>query len=631
MYRIGLINMPFAVTSLPSVALLQLKAVIADECGGKASADIHYLNYDVAIHLGQIYTDISCSLEANMCGAGDWFFKKEAFPEAQDDPERYLRRFFPQMDGRMGQRKQQLLKLRAEAGALLERLIDQHKLDSYDMVGFTSMFCQNVASIAMAKKLKQKKPGMAVVIGGANCESPMGEQLVRNVPEIDFIFSGPSLKSFPEFLKHKLAEDEEKCHAVKGVFSRQNVEREIPQQNTVGDEIEVGKYANFDYSEFLDLSEKTPGGKLKPTIMFETSRGCWWGQRAHCTFCGLNGTIMSYKAMPVERAIGQFHHLFRYSDRCKHFQATDNIMPKEYIREVFGRITPPDDISIFYEVKADLTKEDMAILAKARVTEIQPGIESLSTSTLKLMKKGTTAFQNIKFLKNCLTYHISPAWNLLIGFPGETAEVYRKYLNDLPLLAHVPPPSGVFPVRFDRYSPYFVKAKEYGLELRPHEFYSFVYPFSSESLGQMAYYFTDTNYSAQYLKDVAQWLGPLQEKMKAWRMRWAGARPRLELRKAQDLMIVSDSRFGERTAEFKISARNLLLLFMLDTPRTMDDTALRAEFTGEELEQGLMLLKQKRLVFEENGRYLNLVMIDEALAPKIEKSRATGQLAASIS
>jgi hypothetical protein len=152
-------------------------------------------------------------------------------------------------------------------------------------------------------------------------------------------------------------------------------------------------------------------------------------------------------------------------------------------------------------------------------------------------------------------------------------------VNDLPLLAHVPPPSGVFPVRFDRYSPYFVKAKEYGLELRPHEFYSFVYPFSRESLDQMAYYFTDTNYSAQYLKDVAQWLGPLREKVKSWHTRWAGTRPQLELRRAQELMIIGDSRFGERVAEFKISARNLLLLFMLETPRTPDDVSLRAEFT----------------------------------------------------
>jgi hypothetical protein len=29
---------------------------------------------------------------------------------------------------------------------------------------------------------------------------------------------------------------------------------------------------------------------------------------------------------------------------------------------------------------------------------------------------------------------IEPLWNLLIGFPGETEKVYRKSVDDLPLL-----------------------------------------------------------------------------------------------------------------------------------------------------------------------------------------------------
>ena len=50
----------------------------------------------------------------------------------------------------------------------------------------------------------------------------------------------------------------------------------------------------------------------------------------------------------------------------------------------------------------------------AMVLEVQPGIESLSTSTLKLMRKGTTAFQNIRFFflvpEDCCTEHQYPAF-----------------------------------------------------------------------------------------------------------------------------------------------------------------------------------------------------------------------------
>ena len=44
---------------------------------------------------------------------------------------------------------------------------------------------------------------------------------------------------------------------------------------------------------------------------------------------------------------------------------------------------------------------------------IQPGIESLSDHVLKLMRKGTTALQNIQLLKWCREYGVQPEWNLL--------------------------------------------------------------------------------------------------------------------------------------------------------------------------------------------------------------------------
>jgi magnesium-protoporphyrin IX monomethyl ester (oxidative) cyclase len=122
-------------------------------------------------------------------------------------------------------------------------------------------------------------------------------------------------------------------------------------------------------------------------------------------------------------------------------------------------------MAIFYEVKADLSESDLAVLADSGVKFVQPGIESLATSTLKLMKKGTTAFQNLRLLKLCSTYGIHPLWNLLVGFPGEGEDVYRRYVDLLPLIVHLQPPTGVYPVRFDRFSPYYNQRQSYGLDL----------------------------------------------------------------------------------------------------------------------------------------------------------------------
>ena len=59
------------------------------------------------------------------------------------------------------------------------------------------------------------------------------------------------------------------------------------------------------------------------------------------------------------------------------------------------------------------------------MTIVQAGIESLSTHTLKLMKKGSTALMNIQTLKWCREHGVLCDWNLIYGFPGEVPDDYR--------------------------------------------------------------------------------------------------------------------------------------------------------------------------------------------------------------
>ena len=240
---------------------------------------------------------------------------------------------------------------------------------------------------------------------------------------------------------------------------------------------------------------------------------------------------MKYRAMASDLAVEHLQTLFdRYGSRAVEFESVDNILPREYLREVLPRLTPPPHATLFYEVKADLKEHEMAILEQARVTRIQPGIEALSTSSLKLMRKGTTSFQNLRFLMHCQTYHVTPNWNLLIGFPNEPEAVYQKYYEDIPLLTHLYPPGGVFPVRFDRFSPYFKLAAEYSLKLRPSDFYAMIYPFPSEDLEQLAYFFRDAEFQSPYQMSTARWLGKLRERIAQWQALWArDVKPELTL------------------------------------------------------------------------------------------------------
>src|SRR5262249_2091455 len=239
-----------------------------------------------------------------------------------------------------------------------------------------------------------------------------------------------------------------------------------------------------------------------------------------------------------------------------------------------------------------------------------PGIESLATSTLKLMKKGTTAFQNINLLKNCASYGVTPHWNLLVGFPGEKAEVYQRYLEILPSLAHLHPPSVVSPVRFDRFSPYHKEAQSYGLDLSPMDFYFMVYPFSEADLNDFAYYFSDQNLQAEYFNTMAAWIHKLRVVVDQWKARWADPKqnvlPRLYFQ--GDTEIIYDSRSGS-VIEHDLGATGKAILDHLSIPVWIEE--LINTFTarcGDDVSGIIDLLGEKGLVFREGDRLLSLVL-----------------------
>lgn len=435
------------------------------------------------------------------------------------------------------------------------------------------------------------------------------------------MFSGPALRSFPQLVNSLLADDHRATLGIHGVFHAENLDRILepgaPAKThliapgrpvlPVGQELDVNTFIRLDYDSFIDdVARNFPDGEVDLVLPFETSRGCWWGEKAHCTFCGLNSLSMNYRSMAASNAKLLLADLFaRYGHTHKQWICVDNILPREYLTDLFPDLVAPPDTTIFYEVKADLTDAEVGVLAQAGVTIVQPGIESLATSTLKLMRKGVSSFRNVRFLQSCLRHNVYPTWNLLVGFPGEDPEVYQKYVADMPNLVHLPPPTGVYPVRFDRYSPYFDQAEDYGLELEPLDFYRYTYPFPDAALRHLAYYFADHNYEADYFAGMVTWLNQMRELTSAWRARWHEdenfQRPMLHVDEVGGTPAVRDSRSGQ-TVVHPVSVEERELLRYLAEPR---DPA-RLPRTGDA--QRLERMRRRGWLFQDGRRVLTLVM-----------------------
>ena len=97
---------------------------------------------------------------------------------------------------------------------------------------------------------------------------------------------------------------------------------------------------------------------------------------------------------------------------------------------------------------------------------MQPGLESLSLSQLKAMDKGVTPMQNILCLKWSSYYRVAVSWNILLGFPGETNEDYRRQIDLLPSLFHLQAREATGKFWLQRFSPYFTRRMNMGCGLR---------------------------------------------------------------------------------------------------------------------------------------------------------------------
>jgi ribosomal peptide maturation radical SAM protein 1 len=508
---------------------------------------------------------------------------------------------------------------RSVVPSFLAEVLEIADWNSYRIIGFSSTFQQHVASLALARLLRRTAPDAVIVFGGANCEGVMGSTLLRAFDFIDAVCSGEADLAFPQFAASiiKGAKAEEK---IPGISLRTDclIESEPPRRPLIRD---LGSLPIPDFDDYFSRVEvECPGEQVE--IPFETSRGCWWGEKSHCTFCGLNGMGMSFRQKSAARARDELYILYaKYSDKSKSFVAVDNILPAATIGDLFPELGKLG-IEIFFEVKANLTEEQLRVMAAAGVKRIQPGIESLSSSALKKMRKGASAIINLRFLRLCAQHGITPYWNYLVGFPGESGDDYRGVADLIDAIPHLAPPeNGVWTeVRVDRFSPYFMEPTRFGIErLYPYPSYGSVYwGLSEHEISNLAYFFiADVAEPEPRNADYREELG---DALKDWDQRHKSS-TLLELDLGESIWLFGyDSKFGTRLfsvpKRFMAAYRACRGISTITNAQHLTDAA-------DELEQWLNEMVGRRFLWKEGNQYVSLAIPGRSgYAPPMEARSA---------
>lgn len=574
---IHLIYMPFGSITHPSLALGQFKAQLQQ---AEIPCQVHHFNLRFAqcINFGS-YETIAL-FKGVHTQVSEWLFAEAAWGRPVGPSVDEFLDLCGEELGTIPKVPDVKAWLRLIREQLVPAFLDEcvQKIQAtgdVEVATFSCTFFQTIASLALGRRLKQVFPEVKLTYGGACFHDEMGIELIHKIPWIDAISIGETDDVIVPFFQ--ALRENRPPENMQGILYRHSsgeVKVSAPYQPVTAKVLDALPPPNFD-DFFTDAAAvgltAIPSWQQLVFLPYESSRGCWWGQKHHCSFCGLNGEGMSYRAKSAQSVLRMFEQFTERYPITHHYRATDNVFATHYFQELLPTLKEKpfgDDLQLFYEVRVTMTREQIKAMADARITCVQPGIESLANHILKLMNKGTTALQNVFFLKCCREYGILVLWNNLIRLPGETTADYAQMEEWIPRLVHfAPPPGGSPKIECHRFSPYFMDKDRWFHHWQAAAWYKGLFPHDQIELNKVAYYF-DVEWKDTLADEV---FDPVVEAVLEWIRIWRSPQPlpRLSYRFTSDgELFIEDTRWG-RTQVFTFNAIEASVYQAIDNPTSL--------------------------------------------------------------
>lgn len=556
-----LVCMPFGALDRPALGLSLLTAE-AERAG--VACDVRYFTFAFAELVGVMEYAWLVNDLPHEALAGEWIFTPALYGPRPAQDAGYVREI---LRGRfsLGEAEvSRVMRARAYVEPFLDHCVSAVRWADHDLVGFTSTFQQNIASLALAQRVKAAHPQVAIAFGGANWEGEMGEALHRRFEFVDVACSGEADESFPRLL-NTLADGASPA-AIPGIVYRA-AGRTVATPPKPVEDLDSLPMPDFG-AYFRDLDASPCRFDISPRLLVETARGCWWGAHSHCTFCGLNGSTMAFRSKSPERAISEIRALTEWYG-VGTVSVVDNILDLRYVRTVLPALADGPPLDLFWEVKANLSRQQVRALADAGVRHVQPGIESMSNHVLELLRKGTTMHRNVQLLKWAREYGVGVEWNLLFGAPGENPGDVATQVRLFRSIGFLDPPGACGPIRLDRFSPYHADPASFGLcNVRALAPYRFLYDVGPPELDRIAYHF-EFDYADDH--DPFAAIEPCLRAVERWRAERAAGGGVWAFDRPDESLTILDDRPGRPRRSSTLNGWKATIFRACDRARTLPE------------------------------------------------------------
>lgn len=596
--RLALVAMPWHLYTRPSIQLGALKAFLEREERAISVTAMHpYLEVAHALG-GEAYRAICQNVWASEALYAGLLFEEQRDAARNTIKQALPRNAFPA--------RLDVDRIRDILERQVNRFVDGHDWRQYSLVGFSVCFNQLLASLLAARQIKARHPDLPIVLGGSTCAPEVGKTLLKAFPQIDYVISGEGEGALLALCRHLSGGHEQPGHQVQA--RGKSLPAAGGQETSAGQIDDLADLHVPDYSDYFDQLRKIfTQEPFIPELPVEFSRGCWWRK---CAFCNLNLQWRGYRGKPAAQMLAEVFNLSEQHG-CLDFCFTDNALPVKDARGFFEGISASGrDLRFFAEVRVRLDRAELLAYSRGGLATVQAGIEALSDSLLKKMRKGATVVDNIAMMKNCAAAGIILEGNLIIEFPGSTLEEVEETVLHLDYaLPFQPLSTAVFFLGLG--SPVDCDPGSYGIKaVTGHPGYRRLFP----ELIARDLVLPIKAFRADRVRQRKLW-APVRKKVKEWQefhrtRRGAGTRKSpLSYRDGGGYIVVRQELVGGRVLHHRLRGLSRQIYCHCHEPRGLDSLVQRfPRAKSMQLDRFLADLAAKRLLFAHGGKYLALAV-----------------------
>jgi radical SAM superfamily enzyme YgiQ (UPF0313 family) len=294
-----------------------------------------------------------------------------------------------------------------------------------DVIGLTAMTPTISTALRIAGDIKQLKPAMKIIMGGAHA-TMLPLETMASAPAIDIIVRGEGDETVIEVLK--ALEDNRPLESVYGISYRSaGAIRHSPDRASLVD-IDSLPFPAYHLLPWQSYRPHPPHGMSPPFAAVVTSRGCPY----RCAYCSKPVFGTKFRAQSPERVVAELTYLKeKFGVKEIAFYDDSFTLDKKRVHAIADRILGSGlKITWTCETRVNLVDKELLLhMKQAGCYAVAYGIESASPEIIKVLQKDTTIEQVEEAVRYSREAGLQVIGYFMLGSPGETPDTIRQTIN----------------------------------------------------------------------------------------------------------------------------------------------------------------------------------------------------------